>query len=302
MAAIFITAFILDVLDYLFSSSTIIIVIILFVVILLAIMFRLVWNEWNSPLPGKHESSRRDPMGTHGRTTYKTSSTPDGLMRVLEDHRKEIDALKTRVWNLERRLNAQTLSTGGGVAQQSRTELDKSGTGAWVDDRQGRTDDSHGRRYGGDDYGSQYQGFTNAESETEELCRMYNEAVNDSSKRNKFRDRYRITRISTTNVDERRRDPKAYPIFETSSNGEFYVVKIHKQGRPVFAAVPQFDLEINDLGYTPGAAGQVFKCHGYEPGGIYSPVRVIRPAQFLESGSSWTLDVPGELEVVRVSR
>lgn len=136
------------------------------------------------------------------------------------------------------------------------------------------------------------------DTQAAELCRRYNEGAHNGSMRTAFREKYQITRISTTNVDERRRNPNLRAEYNTSNSGEFFVVELQQGGRMVYAAVPQFDLEINELRHGPGAVGEVFDCRGYQPGGSYRSITVVRPAYFTrESDSGWKLDRPGMLDV-----
>lgn len=226
----------------------------------------------------------------------------DNLLETLDNHEKRINDLENKIWKSEE-------SPQGGQPRAPSTkeshfgwvydnESSTAGAGGRADDRRDKAEETprHVEVRSEDSHQPSAGRGARAESQADELCRLYNEASPD-----KFRDRYQqsTTRISTTNADVRRRNPNAEPEYNTTTNGEFMVVRLQQGGEWAYAAVPYFDLQINELIYGAGALGKVFNCHGYQPGQSYRRIKVLRPAYFTpKSDTGWKLDEPGELEVM----
>jgi hypothetical protein len=136
------------------------------------------------------------------------------------------------------------------------------------------------------------------EGPIETLCQLYNQGVEDSSRRSEFKDRYRPDRIGTANAMARRRDPNIVPEFESANDGEYYAIAEVERGYRYYAVVPKFDLTLQDSNYGPGAMSIVFDCPNYDPQLSYRRVRVVRPAAFERDASqNWRLKTKGELDL-----
>ncbi|MBM3234750.1 hypothetical protein FJZ31_00450 [Candidatus Poribacteria bacterium] len=135
------------------------------------------------------------------------------------------------------------------------------------------------------------------ETPLQTFCRFYNDAVEDSNKRNEFMQRFNPIRIGAANAMERRREPSIEPVFQTANDGDYYAVVI--EGNTLYAVVPRFDLTFQESIYGPGAMGQVFDCPNYNPQLRYRNVKVVKSA-FFEPASAkqrWMLKAKGELDL-----
>jgi hypothetical protein len=135
-------------------------------------------------------------------------------------------------------------------------------------------------------------------AEVQNFCRLYNSGVDDSSRRQEFRELYAPIRIRTANAMERRRDLKVEPKFQTASDGDFYVVRLQELGNSQYLVVPRFDLTFEESSYGPGAMGVVFQCPNYDAQSRYSHVKLERPAIFKPDGEqTWKLHLKGLLNL-----
>lgn len=147
----------------------------------------------------------------------------------------------------------------------------------------------------GDADGGKYASY---EGPFGEICRLYNEAVDDPALRSAFRDRYRPQRIGTVNAMQRRRNPSIPPEFQTTNDGDYFAVVEALQGQRGYVVVPKFDLTFQDANYGPGAMGMVFDCPGYDAGLSYRNVKVVQPAIFEpDANAGWRLVRKGALNL-----
>jgi hypothetical protein len=130
------------------------------------------------------------------------------------------------------------------------------------------------------------------------ISQLYNDAVDNQSARQRFREVYETTRIGPSNAMARRRDPNIEPEFQTLSDGDYYAVPLRESSSNYYAVIPRFDLAFQESSYGPGAMNWVFDCPDFNPQKRYSHVRVIRPALFMpDTGNSWTRKGRGELNL-----
>jgi hypothetical protein len=135
------------------------------------------------------------------------------------------------------------------------------------------------------------------ETPLQTFCRFYNDAVEDSNKRNEFMQRFNPIRIGATNAMERRREPGIEPVFQKANDGDYYAVAIEEN--TLYTVVPRFDLTFQESIYGPGAMGRVFDCPGYNSQFRYRNVKVVKPA-FFEPDSAkqhWTFKEKGKLDL-----
>ncbi len=133
----------------------------------------------------------------------------------------------------------------------------------------------------------------------EQFVELYNRSVKDHSIRSEFNNKYRPIRMGVTNFEARRIDLKVEACFENWESGDYLIVELELNGEPKYASVPRFDLPIQDVNYSIGAIGMVFKCPGYNPKLQYIDVLVVSPAFFKQEKSSnqWKLETQGELKL-----
>jgi hypothetical protein len=258
----------------------------IFVAAIIVLVLYFLWDAGWMPI-----FNNRNPRESRKPSAKELMRRLDEKEKIIRSRDDEIQRLKAAIRQLQysQRTHSRTYVTPTAPSSPRQPPMNEMGE---------RTNDS-GNPISTDYAHARHEVF-NEEPQSTILCRLYNEGVHDANKRSEFRDKYRITRISTTNVDDRRRNPHLDAVFQTSNGGEFYVIEIQEHGGRVYVAVPHFDLEINDLSYVHGAAGEVFTCLGYQSGGSYRPARVVQPAHFKsESDSTWRLQHPGELEVTQ---
>jgi hypothetical protein len=127
------------------------------------------------------------------------------------------------------------------------------------------------------------------------LCSDYNNVVDNPPKKSDFTQCYNPVRFGTINAMERRRTPEILPIFQTTSDGDYYAIK--NDGDSLYAVVPRFDIDFQDYYYSPGAMGSVFECPNYNYLYTYRKVKVDYPALFeLDSSQNqWKPKQSGKL-------
>ena len=136
----------------------------------------------------------------------------------------------------------------------------------------------------------------------EEICLIYNAAVDDLSKggkRNEFMGNYGSIRIGVAIDSERSpsRDRNVMPVFRRSDYGDLYALPI--EGSTSYAVVPRFALELQESNYESSAIGQVFECPGYNSQENYPNVKVIEPALFESDPGKqqWEIKNKGRLDL-----
>ncbi|MBI3650562.1 MAG: hypothetical protein HY231_05885 [Acidobacteria bacterium] len=119
----------------------------------------------------------------------------------------------------------------------------------------------------------------------------YNQAADDTSQRQAFRNQYNPIRFGTSNAMQRREDFSIDPIFQTANDGDYYAIQLGNSNQ--YAVVPRFDLTFQESSYGPGAMGMVFDCPQFNPQLRYRRVRVHQAAIFeSQDKQTWKL-VPG---------
>lgn len=132
----------------------------------------------------------------------------------------------------------------------------------------------------------------------EKLRCLYNDGVDDPSRRQEFREVYDPIRIRTSNAMERRRNVTLPAEFRTASEGDFYAVRIEGLGDSQRLVVPRFDLTFEESSVGPGAMGDVFNFSSYDQQARYSHVKLVRAAIFRPDGDrGWALVQKGQLEL-----
>ena len=136
----------------------------------------------------------------------------------------------------------------------------------------------------------------------DKLCQDYNEVVDNPQKRIEFMQKYQPIRITVENFHEIHKnavnpspDRNLKPIFKTSNDGDYYVIKI--DGRIEYAIVPRFSLTF--IKYSYFAMRDVFDCPNYNPRLRYRNVKIVKPA-FFEPDSAkvyWNFKKKGELNL-----
>src|ERR1700755_944300 len=174
MVAILMTAFILELIQSLFDSPYFILIFIIVIVVLIGFVIYLMWREY------------------YGDDGYKipppAKPSTNELMRMLGQKEEEIRRLKARIQRLE---NPQW--TGEPQPwQNSRVKI-----GRPTVERRDQVEERGTQGTMHRDYSGEHDGYVNEETQATALCRLYNEGVHDLNKRTEFRDKYRITRIST---------------------------------------------------------------------------------------------------------
>jgi hypothetical protein len=132
-------------------------------------------------------------------------------------------------------------------------------------------------------------------STAEEIVRLYNRALTDSSASARFRELYQPLRIGTINAVERRQNPTLEEEFRETTDGDFFAIPL--SGRPVHAVVPRLGLTIEVVSLNAGALGKVFGILDFDSKEYYSRYTVTRPAIFRKEGQRWVLAEPGEMDL-----
>ena len=133
----------------------------------------------------------------------------------------------------------------------------------------------------------------------DEFCSLYNAGAivsANATERRTFLERYKQIYIDVPNATQQIENKSVDPIFQTSSSGYYWAVKLDLNGKLRFAVVPQFDLTIQDSNYREGAIGKVFQCQSYVAGRQYRSIQVKKPAFFSRgSNETWKIESKGEL-------
>ncbi|MBI3650561.1 MAG: hypothetical protein HY231_05880 [Acidobacteria bacterium] len=127
---------------------------------------------------------------------------------------------------------------------------------------------------------------------------LYNQAADDASLRQAFREQYAPIRFGTHNALQRHKDSSLEPIFQSATDGDYYAVKLGNVSPNQYVVVPRFDLTFRQSCFGPDAMGEVFYCPDYDPRLRYRRVRVPQAAIFESSDKqTWKFVRLGQLQL-----
>jgi hypothetical protein len=119
-------------------------------------------------------------------------------------------------------------------------------------------------------------------------------------RQNQFRAKYALKSFKCVNYNERLITPSLIPKYEDEFAGSFWAVSLDRQYSR-FYVVPALNIWYTHGRHNAGGMKEAFDSN-YQDGKIYDNIRVIEPAIFRQSGTEWTLEKKGELELREKAR
>lgn len=264
----------------------------------------------------KHGPSYYESMGFKPQS--HTGLYPDEIERRIDSLLNAVQSLRNRVDKIEKRIsdwatNRHYIDSEQGSMQPGQIKKnnngeemnDKTGNQVQADRYEGRYHEPSRVRREREKYDHLQPGKTGPEvsvygyieEEEEDYESLYNRAIGDQGKRNKFWEICRPIRVGVANSMDRRRDPGIEPEFQDEDGGDYLAVIIKDEAQ-LYAVFPGFDILLEESNYMPGAMGRVFECRDYEEQYRYNIVEVVKPAVFKrKAGNKWEIQKQGTIKL-----
>jgi len=129
----------------------------------------------------------------------------------------------------------------------------------------------------------------------EEFVEIYNKARENKEVRDAFWNKFNSIQIGNRNASEQRMGRTTETDFRKTDVGDFLAVK--NDGPGTYLVVPHFTLVIDDTSFRFGGVDAAFECD-FSPGESHQQFKVIKTAEFVNDGDTWTRRSRGRLQFI----